>query len=195
MASRPRPFEIERNLVLIGGRGCGKTSIAKRILQRKRDFTLFSVDALIRYESGGRSIPEIVERDGWSGFRELEFQVVEKLSAFDRGALVDCGGGVVADLDAGGDEVFSRRKVDAIRRNGLVVYLRRHPEYLLERIGDDPNRPELSDKHSFVETMARRDPWYHDAADLVLECGLQRKSQLARQILKWFHRNQATLRR
>jgi shikimate kinase len=155
---------------------------------------LFSLDALIRYEAGGLTIPEIVEREGWPGFREREYAVVRKLSAFHSGALLDCGGGVVVDLDPAGEEVFSERKVEALRRDGLVVYLQRDPETVLEKISGDPNRPALSDTQSFLELMERRDPWYRAAADLVLDCTKLRKSEVAEEILEWFLANQGVPR-
>ena len=79
MALRTEHSEVVRNLALIGGRGCGKSSIAKRLARTNRNFMLFSLDALVRYEAGGSTIPEIVERDGWLGFRDREFEVVEKV--------------------------------------------------------------------------------------------------------------------
>ncbi len=191
MSPREIHPEIHSNLVLIGGRGCGKSSVSKRLARLNRNLMLFSLDALIRYEAGGLPIPEIVEREGWSGFREREFEVVRRLSAFRGGALLDCGGGVVVDLDAGGDEVFSQRKVEALRRHGLVVYLRRDPRYLADRIGADPNRPTLSDRRSFLEIMERRDPWYRQAADWVLECGELTKAEITERIWAWFLDHQA----
>ena len=195
MASGAPHPELVRNLVLVGGRGCGKSSVAKRILRRNRNFDLFCLDTLVRYESGGISIPEIVEREGWPGFRDREFAVVEKVAAFERGALVDCGGGVVVDLDAAGSEMPSERKVAALRRHGLVIYLQRDPEYLMERIGGDPNRPDLSATESFVEVMERRDPWYRNAADHTLECGRESKSDIVDAVLDWFYENQERIPR
>ena len=174
--------------MLLGGRGSGKSSISRRILRQNKHFSLFSLDDLVRYESGGRSIPEIVQAEGWAGFRELEYQVVLKASSFQSGALIDCGGGVVVDIDEDGREYFSERKVEALRRHGEIVYLYRDFDYLAERIAGDPNRPNLSDSDSFVEIMQRRDPWYRAAADRVVDCGRKSKKQLVRRILKEFFR-------
>ena len=175
-----------RNLVIIGGRGSGKSSICKRLARRNRNFLFFSLDALIRYEADALSIPEIVEREGCAGFREREYSVVQKLSNFHSGALLDCGGGVVVDLDNGVEEIFSQRKVEALRRHGWVVYLRREPEYLLDRIGGDENRPSLSDTRSFLDVMERREPWYRQAADLVLDCNGLAKGEITETILDSF---------
>lgn len=180
------PLIPQRNLVLIGGRGSGKSALCRRILRLNKNFTLFPLDELIRYEAGGVSIPEIVAQRGWGGFRDLEFQVVEKVSRFPGGALIDCGGGVVVDLDADGQEVFSQSKVAALRCHGHVIYLQRGVKYLQSRIADDPDRPDLSANSSFAEIMERRDPWYRQAAHEVIICGRRSKDLLAREILKRF---------
>ena len=49
MAAREEHPALAKNLVLIGGRGCGKSSVAKRLARCNRHFMLFSLDALIRY--------------------------------------------------------------------------------------------------------------------------------------------------
>jgi shikimate kinase len=175
-----------RNLALIGGRGCGKSALSRRILRANKHFTLFPLDALVRYEAGGKTIPEIVEERGWSGFRELEFEVVRKVGAFPGGALIDCGGGIVVDLDADGNEIYSERKVASLQEHGLLVYLQRDVDYLIAQIGDDPNRPSLSDNASFREIMQRRDPWYRQAADITIQCGTRSKRALTEEILFQF---------
>ncbi len=178
--------EVHRNLVLIGGRGCGKSSVSRRILFERKDFVVFSVDSLIRYEQAGLSIPEIVERIGWPGFRDVEFEVIRKLSGFGEGILVDCGGGCVVDLDERGDEIFSDRKVEALRRNACVIYLERDVDYLIDRISGDASRPALSETASFREIMARRDPWYRQAAHHTLDCRDRPKKWIVNAVLELY---------
>ncbi len=187
MGQRSAHPQLSKNLVLIGGRGCGKSSIAKRLARANRHFVLFSLDGLVRYEAGGVPIPEIVEREGWPGFRARELAVVERVAAFRGGALIDAGGGVVVELSDAGEERYSERKVAALRRHGRLFYLRRPTDYLERRIADDAERPRLSAEESFRRIMKRRDPWYRRAAHHVIECDGAAKNDIAETILDRFY--------
>eukprot|EP00242_Pyramimonas_sp_CCMP2087_P006517 CAMPEP_0198209992 /NCGR_PEP_ID=MMETSP1445-20131203/18139_1 /TAXON_ID=36898 /ORGANISM="Pyramimonas sp., Strain CCMP2087" /LENGTH=260 /DNA_ID=CAMNT_0043883921 /DNA_START=128 /DNA_END=907 /DNA_ORIENTATION=- len=177
------PNQPKRNLVLIGGRGCGKSSIGRRLLATDKRFKLMSLDDLIVYEANGQSIPQIVEERDWRGFRDLEYEVVKKSAAISEWALIDAGGGVVVDLDEDGNEVFSSRKVDALRATGVVVYIKRDVEYLIHRTAGDSNRPDLSASQSFCEIMERREPFYQQAADIVVIAAGKKKIEVAREVM------------
>ena len=61
------------NIVLIGYRGTGKSTVAK-ILGQRLGQKIISTDAEIVKEAG-QSIPQIVEQFGWDYFRERETQM------------------------------------------------------------------------------------------------------------------------
>ena len=106
------------------------------------------------------------------------------------------------DLDDEGNEVFSERKVDALRgattqtgaRENVLVYLRRDVGYLVNRTMGDKNRPSLSDTVSFAKLMERRDPWYFRAADYVVdatggavESEVRTKREIKEEVLEYFY--------
>lgn len=172
------------NLVLIGMRGVGKSSLSRQLsLITKRP--VLSTDLLISYEREGMSIPGIVAADGgaWGPFRELEYQVVRKVAALD-GIIVDCGGGVIVDLDPAGHEIFSQRKVEALKRNGLVIWLKDEIPRLVAKVANDPSRPDLSARHSAEEVMRRRLPFYERAADWVVERAGRPKRALVAELVE-----------
>lgn len=172
------------NIVLIGPRGVGKSSVS-RALSRLCRRPILSTDLLISYENQGRSIPEILREShgDWRHFRDLEYAVVEKVSRLDS-MIIDAGGGVVVDLDAEGREIYSERKMTALKRHGLVVHLTGDPTLLAARIAGDANRPALSAHHSEEAIMRRRDPFYRRAADVTLDTVHLRRQDLAAIILQ-----------
>jgi len=186
-----------KNLIIIGARGCGKSSVCRRIAAFDKRFKTFVMDDLISYEEG-MSIPAIVKEKGWRHFRDVEYAVAKKAaSAFEGWTLIDAGGGGGGDLDEDGKEVYSERKVAALKANGgLVVFLDRDVEYLQSRVAGDENRPSLSATASFAEIMERRRPWYLRAADFVVDGGganegserpLMKKKRIASSVLKWYY--------
>lgn len=154
------------NINLIGMRGVGKSNVARRLaVLTKRP--VLSTDVLISYESG-LSIPEFVAGSGWPAFRELEWQITEKLAGMTD-VIVDCGGGIMVDLDANGEEIYSERKVAALQAGGPVVWLRGDIGRLAAKTAGDPTRPDLHAQLSAEAIMRRREPWYAQAAQWSLE--------------------------
>jgi shikimate kinase len=153
------------NIVLIGMRGVGKTNIARRLsFQTKRP--VMSTDVLVEYETG-QAIPEYVAAHGWSAFRDVEYEVLGKLSHLDD-LIVDAGGGIVVDLDDG-IEVYSARKVDLLKHHGEVVFLRGDINRLAAKVANDPRRPTLDTMRSAADLMRARRPFYEAAADWTID--------------------------
>ena len=147
-------------------RGVGKSNVARRLaVLTKRP--VLSTDVLITYESG-LTIPEFVATSGWAAFRDLEWQIAEKLAQMSD-LIVDCGGGIMVDLDDAGEEIYSERKVAALQTGGPVVWLRGDIDRLAAKTAGDPDRPDLHAQLSAAEIMQRREPWYARAASWSIE--------------------------
>lgn len=171
------------NIVLIGMRGAGKSSISRRLaVLTKRD--LLSTDRLISYDNGGRTIAAIVAGQGgdWRAFREMEFAVVRKVANMN-GLIIDAGGGVVVDLDKQGNEIYSERKVAALKARGRLVWLTVNIRRVATKVSRDSRRPRLSGRLSEEEVMRQRIPFYKQAADLVATTEGRQRSKLAQEIL------------
>ena len=110
-------------MVLIGGRGCGKSSVCRLLRAADKRFTLLNLDEMIARKAG-TSIPEIVQGKGWVYFRELEFQVCREVAGQavcdGEWLLIDAGGGVVVDLDEEGNEMYSTRKVGGLGKGNVL---------------------------------------------------------------------------
>src|SRR5262245_55879791 len=105
------------NLVLIGYRGTGKSTVA-RLLRDRLGMEVVSLDEEIVREAGC-SIPEIVAEHGWPHFRDLEASITKRV-ALRSGIIIDAGGGVilrpenVANLRRGGKLFWLRASVPVI---------------------------------------------------------------------------------
>lgn len=154
------------NLNLIGMRGVGKSNVARRLSVMCK-WPVMSTDVLVNYETG-LSIPQFVAEQGWPQFRDLEWRILNRLAQMDE-VIVDCGGGILVDLDEDGDEVYSERKVAALQQGGPVVWLRGDIDRLAAKTAGDPQRPDLHAHLTAAQIMRRREPWYAQAAQWSIE--------------------------
>jgi shikimate kinase len=162
------------NLILIGYRGSGKSSVGK-ILAERLGRTLVSTDAEI-VSRARLTIPEIVSRFGWEHFRDLESSICRDLAGQD-GLIIDTGGGVV----------LRQENVDALKRNGRLFWLTAEVSSIVRRIGGDTQRPSLTGTKSFTEeveeVLRERLPKYAAAADYVIATEDRTPAQVAEAIL------------
>ncbi|MGD9850671.1 MAG: shikimate kinase [Nitrospirales bacterium] len=161
------------NIVLIGYRGTGKSTVAK-ILGERLQRNVISTDAAI-VEEAGQSIPQIVEQFGWNHFRELETQMCRKLQ--DQTNLV---------IDTGGGLILKEENVKILKANGQVFWLTAEVPTIVNRISGDTQRPSLSGTKSFVEEiediLKERTPKYQAAADFTILTDHETPEKIATQI-------------
>ena len=116
-----------KNIVLIGLSGCGKSTVGRRLARRLR-LPLLDTDVMIE-ERTGRTIPDIFAREGEAGFRNMETACVKE-AAEKEGVVISTGGGVI----------LREENMAALSKNGLVVFIDRHPSHILRSttLGDRP---------------------------------------------------------
>lgn len=161
------------NLYLVGLMGAGKTTVG-RLLARHYGCVFHDSDHEIEARTGVR-IPVIFEIEGEAGFRRREEAAIAELTAL-KGIVLATGGGAI----------LSSANRDALRRNGVVIYLRGTPEHLYERTRHDRNRPLLQTENPLEklrELYRQRDPLYREIADVVMDTGRQGVSGMARALL------------
>ena len=174
------------NIVMIGMRGAGKSNVSRRLaLLTKR--TVLSSDTLIEYENGGKTIAKYIasKKGNWHAFRDLEYRVVKKISKMND-VIVDCGGGVIVDLDADGNEVYSKRKVSALKKSGTIVWLKGDIKRLVEKVKNKPERPSLDDLKSAEDIMNSRLPFYEKAADITIDIEGKKRQDIADALFERF---------
>jgi shikimate dehydrogenase len=162
------------NIVLIGMRGSGKTTAGK-ILAQKLGRKLVEMDELIA-KKAGLSIPEIVEKYGWARFRDIEEEVASEVAGWSN--IVNAAGGGV---------VTREQNMQELKKNGILVWLRAGVETLLERIGEDSQRPLLAGKtprEDIEITLNERKPLYQKTADLVVDTENKTPEEVAETIMK-----------
>ncbi len=162
------------NIVLIGYRGTGKSTVG-RLLATRLGYQLVSTDAEI-VKRAQRTIPEIVAQQGWDCFRDLESEICKELSSRDH--LV---------IDTGGGAILRTQNLEALKKNGTVLWLTASVETIVKRIGSDNQRPSLTGTKSFVDeiqdVLQERAPKYQAAADHVIETDHRSINQLVETIL------------
>ena len=135
-----------KNIVLVGMPGCGKSTVGKALAKRlSRPF--FDADQEI-VKRAGKSIPEIFQTEGESGFRKIETEVLFDLCR-QSGAVIATGGGAVTVPQNHG----------ILRQNSLVVFINRDIAVL------PTNGRPLSEQNDLHEMFRQRLPLYRAVCD------------------------------
>ncbi len=162
------------NIVLIGYRGSGKSTVGK-LLAERLSLELVSTDAEI-VKRANQSIPDIVQQSGWNYFRDLESDVCRDL-AFRDGILIDTGGGII----------LRSENVAVLKKHGVVFWLIAGVSEIAARIGGDDQRPSLTGGKSFVEeiedVLREREPKYRRAAHHLIETDQRSPAEVAESIV------------
>ena len=170
-------------IALIGFRGVGKSSIAKKIAQIWKT-NLISLDEYIE-KKNGLTIDKIVANKGWDYFREQEELYLEEFSkSEDDFLLLDLGGGIIEDKN----KSKSEKNTKILRDVFFTVYLMMDKDKNIDRllnIGSTTSRPDNSNRDTLSALYDRRVNLYKstchgivDVTDLSIIEAAQRVIQL-----------------
>jgi shikimate kinase len=109
------------NIVLIGPRCSGKTSVG-RLLAGRTGMLFQDTDALVE-AMAGTTIAGLVAARGWEMFRALERQAIAAVTAQDQ-QVIATGGGAVEDRD----------NARSLGERGFLVWLDGRPDILCGRL-------------------------------------------------------------
>ncbi len=149
------------NIVLIGMRGSGKTTVAK-MLSKKLGWDFLELDEEIA-KKAGIPIADMVATHGWDYFRDRESEIVESAAAKDT-SVISTGGGVV----------MRDKNIIALKRKGICIFLNASLSTLFTHVGGEGSKlPRLTGKRSMHDEMEEifnmRQPVYEKAADETID--------------------------
>ncbi len=162
------------NIVLVGMMGAGKTTVGK-MLARQLGKTFIDSDEEIQKRTGVK-ISHIFDVEGEEGFRQRESAVIQDLIKLDN-IILATGGGAVLKQD----------NRDALKKNGVVIYLKSGVHDLWQRTRHDHSRPLLqtaNPRAKLQELFEQRDSLYTEVADYVVLTGKQSVQSLIARLIK-----------
>ena len=162
-----------KNIILTGFMGTGKTAVGRE-LSKILDMKLIDVDTEIE-KSEKITINEIFKQFGEPRFREIETDMIRKLSE-SKNTIISTGGGAV----------LKQENMDILRKNGVIVCLAASPETIFKRTSTNNDRPLLQVENPLErinELLNFRKPFY-EKADVMIDTEGKTPLQIAEEIIE-----------
>ncbi len=161
----------ERNLILAGFMGTGKTTVGQ-LVAAKLGMPFVDTDPEVE-KRAGRSVANIFATSGEAAFRKLEAEVCQQLATV-RGQVIATGGGALLDP-------ASRQALEA---NGLVICLTCDLDEITQRIGSGASRPLYADDRARLEELLAQRASLYDSLPYHVDTTHRRPEQVAEEIVE-----------
>ena len=165
----------DKNLILIGMRDSGKSTILK-LLAKRLQMAYIDVDNLIVSEAG-MSIGEIVQRNGWKYFRDRESEVIKKVSSLTDTLIATGGGSIVRTKNA-----------NYLKKNGAFIFLNAGADTLVKRNNKLSLKPRLTDRKTINEEiqilLEERISLYNELADITVYVDNKKPETVVNEIIE-----------
>lgn len=161
-----------KNIVLTGFMGTGKSGVGK-ILSKKLSYILIDSDTEIEKEQK-MSITDIFRQHGEAIFRDIESDIIKRLSEMEN-VVISTGGGVV----------LRESNIENLRKKGVIVCLTASAETILRRVEHSNDRPLLqvdNPLQKIKELLNSREQYYRNA-DITISTEGKSLKEIASEIL------------
>ena len=144
------------NITLIGMPGAGKSTIGV-VLAKVLGYQFLDSDLLIQKQEK-RRLSEIIEEEGYKGFKDVENRVNASIEA-ENTVIASCG-----------RVVFCEDAMVHLKYIGTVVYLKLSLNALSKRLGNLKGRGVLlREGQNLTDLYEERTPLYEKYADIVID--------------------------
>jgi len=162
----------KRNIAIVGFMGTGKSKVANS-LSKKTAIPFLDTDNEIE-KKAGLSIREIFETKGEQAFRRMERKEIRRIPSYTK-AVISCGGGVV----------LSKKNIEILKKNCIVVWLWAGIDTILKRVSKDGTRPLLLGGHrkrDIKRMLKARLPLYACCSDILVRSDSTKLKDIVRKI-------------
>ncbi len=160
----------DKNIVLIGMPGVGKSTVGVLLAKALGRYFL-DTDVLIQAIQG-RSLQEIIDRDGLAAFCRIEEDYI---------LCTDVANAVIA---TGGSVVYSEKAMRHLSDHGVIVHLDLPVEKIEQRIRNLPTRGVVMEKGQTIRSLYdQRQPLYRRYAQLTIDCTGKNHEQIVGEII------------
>jgi shikimate kinase len=168
------------SLILIGYRGTGKTTIARK-LGEQLQIPVFDSDSEIEHHAG-KSITDIFAQNGETEFRNIEESTIaEILQQHKSNPFV---------LATGGGAILRPETRCRLKNAGHVIWLTATPETIFQRIQLDPasgtmrpNLTSLTPLNEIIALLEKRNSLYSETAHEIIETDSCEINEITNRIL------------
>ena len=143
------------NIAIMGFRGTGKTTVC-RILARKLNKQLILTEEEILKKAG--SIQKYVKKYSWEKLREIESEIMERLSDLD-----EC------IFDISGDIVMRNENVISLKKNSILILLTADLKTIEQRLKSKNQADSYDYADEVKEFFQERETKYKKSADYTID--------------------------
>lgn len=164
------------SIILIGYRGVGKSAVSSALSETLK-LEKVSVDDELRNKLG--NLQDFIKLNGWTSFRNEEYNVVLDLSLKDNLNIV---------LDTGGGIVETEEAMNILKKMGQIFWLSGSVDVIKERLLISNPRLSLSGNGSYLDEISavleKRTPLYKKYCDYVIDTDGKSIDEIVAEVIK-----------